>query len=291
MTTALAAAAETIRRPESRVERLVLWLKIGLVLSLIAVLYSGVIAALVSDWWSDPGASHGLLIPPLALYIAWLRRALTREQAARADSRGLLVVTLACLIFLAGKLGAEFFLSRVSLIVLIAGLLLTFWGLARLKTLTFPLVLLVTMIPLPAIVYNVLASPLQLFASDVSTQLLQAFGMPVYREGNVIHLAETSLGVAEACSGLRSLSSLVVLALLVGFLQTTRLRTRVALFLAAIPIAIGVNVLRVIGTAFLADYNQDLAMGFYHSFSGWLVFLGAFGLLWGVAKAMRFLLD
>ena len=193
---------------------------------------------------------------------------------------------LACLVFLLGKLAAEFFLARTSLVLLLAGLVWTFWGLGRLKTLAFPLVLLATMVPLPAIVYNAAAAPLQLFASSVATSLAQLLGVTVYRDGNVIHLANTALGVAEACSGLHSLSALMVASLLLGFLEEATVFGRVLLFLLSVPLAIAVNVLRVTGTAILADYRLEFALGFYHSFSGWLVFVLGFGLLWLVGKVL-----
>lgn len=288
-------AAVELERNESvspgKATRLLRWVQVTLVAGLIASLYSRVLPALALDWWNDPSVSHGLLIPPLALYFAWQRRKLILREPEAPDSRGILLLVAACCVLLVGQLGAEFFLSRVSLVILLAGLVWTFWGLRRLRTLAFPLLLLATMVPIPAIVYNMLAAPLQLFASNVSSEILQLVGMPVYREGNVLHLAGTSLGVAEACSGLRSLSSLTVLALLVGFLYCSRFRTRAVLFILAMPIAVGINVLRVVGTALLADYNQQLALGFYHSFSGWLVFLAGFGMVVAVAKVLCAWLD
>src|SRR5262249_39742003 len=155
--------------------------------------------------------------------------------------------------------------------VLLAGLTWTFWGAPRAQSLGFPLVLLATMVPLPAIVYNMVAAPLQLFASQVATSLAQALGVSIYRDGNIIHLANTSLGVAEACSGLHSLSALVVGSLLLGFLEDASITGRILLCLISIPLAVAVNVLRVAGTAVLADYRLEFAEGFYHAFSGWLV--------------------
>jgi exosortase len=198
-------------------------------------------------------------------------------EPAVTDPRGIWLTAAACLLYLVGKLGAEFFLMRVSLVVLIAGLIWTFWGKRRLLKLAFPLVLLVTMVPLPAVLYNRMAAPLQLFASGVATSALQAIGVAVYQDGNIIHLANSSLGVAEACSGLRSISSLSVLALVLGYLLNPRVGARVLLFLLAIPTAIAVNVLRIVGTALVAQEDPRLAEGFYHSFSGWLVFLVGFG--------------
>ncbi|HLN03605.1 MAG TPA: exosortase/archaeosortase family protein [Bryobacteraceae bacterium] len=285
--TTVAEAGRNHPLPESPGRGLWLWLFAGLVAGLIVVLYFRILPEMAKDWWDDPGASHGILIPPVALYIAWLRRDLTLAEPVFPDLRGLWLTLCACLMLLVGILGAEYFLSRASFVLLLAGLIWTFWGVRRFRTLLFPLVLLLTMIPLPQVTYNTLAAPLQLMASSVATRLVQALGIAVYQDGNVIHLAGISLGVAEACSGLRSLSSLVTAALMVGFLQCTRIRTRVLLVALSIPVAIGMNVVRVTGTALIAEYNQQYALGYYHSFSGWLVFLVGFGVVALAAKLLH----
>jgi exosortase len=225
-----------------------------------------------------------MLVPPLALYIAYQRRETTLSEPAESDSRGLWLVGLACLFLLCGNLAAEFFLSRISFVVLLAGLTWTFWGWSRFRTLLFPLILLGTMVPFPAIAFTSIAAPLQLMASSVATSLAQLLGVSVFRDGNIIHLANTSLGVAEACSGLNSLSSLMVASLLLGFLENASILGRALLFALSIPLAIAVNVVRVTGTAVLADYQPAFAMGFYHMFSGWLVFVMGFATLWLIAK-------
>jgi exosortase len=254
-------------------------------------LYHSVLADLAKDWWNEPALSYGMLIPPLAGYIIWLRRAQTIACMSTPDNRGLLLVAFACGMFMLGKLGAEFFLMRMSFVVLLAALTWTFWGTRRLKTLAFPFVLLSTMVPWPGVVYNSISAPLQLFASDMSARVVQMLGVSIYRDGNIIQLASTSLGVAEACSGLNSLSALMVGSLLLGYLVCFRLRTKIALFVFAIPLAMAVNILRIVGTAILADYNQEFAMGFYHSFSGWLVFVGGFGILYGCARLAHAAMD
>jgi len=147
------------------------------------------------------------------------------------------------------------------------------------------------MVPLPVIVFNQLAAPLQLFASQVSTRVAQFFGVSVFQDGNIIQLATTTLGVEEACSGLRSLSALIVMALLLGFLLCERPLTRVILVAMALPIAVFVNVARVSGTAIMADYNPQLAMGFYHTFSGWLVFLLGIALVFATSRLLRNILE
>jgi exosortase len=262
------------------------WLETTLIAGLIVLLYSQIIPDLVSDWWTQPALSYGLLIPPLALYIAGLRRFVTFSIPAQRSWSGCWLVAFACLVFLAGSLSAEFFLSRISLVLLLAGLVWTFWGMARLRTLAFPFLLLATMVPLPQMVYNTVSAPLQLFASQVATDLAQALGVTVFRDGNIIHLAQISLGVAEACSGLSSLSAMVVASLLLGFLAAASIAGRILLLVLSVPLAIAVNVLRVTGTAVLADYQTDFALGFYHAFSGWLVFLVGLGALWALSKLL-----
>lgn len=263
------------------------WAAAVLVLGLLAVLYTGVLRDLVHAWFTELGASHGILIPPLTGYLVWIERRKLLETPVRPDNRGIYLVAVGCFLYILGTLGAEYFLTRISLIVIIAGLVWTFWGLPRLSKLKFPLLLLATMIPIPQLIYQNIAAPLQLFASAAATNLAQALGVTVFRDGNIIHLAGASLGVEEACSGLHSLSALTVGALLVGFLNLSHNWLRVILFFSAIPIAIAANVIRVSGTAILADYRVELAMGFYHALSGWLVFVIAFGLLLLLASGLH----
>ena len=260
------------------------WIKTAVIVGLIGMLYAAVIPDLASEWWTEESSSYGMLVPPMALYIAYLRRQVTFAIPAKPDLRGLWLVFLACLTFMVGHLAAEFFLSRISFVLLLAGLTWTFWGSGRFRTLVFPFVLLGTMVPLPALVYNALTTPLQLFASRVATDLAQMMGVSIYRDGNIIHLATTTLGVAEACSGLNSLTSLLVASLLLGFLADASLVGRILLFFLSVPLAIVVNVIRVTGTALLADYRPELATGFYHTFSGWLIFLLGFAALWAIGK-------
>jgi len=229
------------------------WLPWLILAAVILAIYGAILVDLADDWWNEPNSSYALLVPPLAGYIAWKRRRLTLNLPAVPNLRGLFWILGACIILLIGRLGAEFFLSRISIVILLTGLCYTFWGKERLRTLMFPLLLLATMVPPPVIVYNQLAAPLQLFASLVSTRIAQFCGVSVFQDGNIIQLATTTLGVEEACSGLRSLSALIVMALLLGFAQCRRPLTRVLLLAMAFPIAIFVNVLRVAGTAILAD--------------------------------------
>ncbi len=262
------------------------WGPIASLAAVLIALYWDVVPSMVDIWMNDPGYSHGILIPPLAGYVAWLHKDEILAIPARVDLRGILLTASGCGVLLLGRLGAEFFLTRISIVIVLAGVAWTFWGAERLRKLSFSLFLLATMVPIPAIVYNRLAAPLQLFASEVSSWALETMGIPVFRDGNILHLAEISLGVAEACSGLRSISSLTVLALVVGYFVLTKISWRVILFFLAFPTAISVNVLRIVVTAIAAREDAALARGFFHSFSGWVVFLLGFALLYMMALGL-----
>jgi exosortase len=264
----------------------------ALICGLIIALYVSPFAALVRDWMTDnQGASYGMLLPPLALFIAYARRQRTFAIPSHCDARGLALIFAACAMFLVGKLGAEYFLTRLSFILTLWALGWTFWGWPRMRTLAFPFLLLLTMIPLPMLIYNRLTLPLQLLSSQAAAAIIHAFGDSVYRDGNILNLPHVTLGVEEACSGLHSLTSLVVVSLLLGFIECQQFLSRVLLVLLAIPFAIMVNVVRVTGTALLAEINQDYADHFYHAFSGWLIFLVGFGFFWTLAKILHRILD
>ena len=186
-----------------------------------------------------------------------------------------------------GSVGAELFLQRSSFIVVLAGLVWLILGTAFLRELAFPLAFLVFMIPLPAIVMNAVAFPLQLFAAQTATFCMQAAGIPVLREGNVITLAATTLEVAEACSGIRSLQALLALGAVYGYFTQKAAWKKWALVLLSVPIAIAANAFRVAGTGFLAHYwGSEMAQGFYHGFAGWIVFVVAFALLLGCGAVL-----
>jgi len=266
-----------------------LWVRAAVLAAPLVVMYYETMGALLGDWWNDPNNSHGLLIPPMALYIAWRKK--SRLQAAAVDPYvvlGALGLLSSLAVYFVGRLGAEFFLTRVSLVGLLGSLILFFWGRSHFRLLFFPLVLLVLSIPIPALIINTISLPLQALASQLGAGFLSLCGVPVLREGNVIHLATTALGVAEACSGLRSLVSLFTLAVILAYLRWQGLGQRIALVLLAVPVALLLNVLRIGITGLIADYwDVKYAMGFFHEFSGWLVFLLAFGILFGASAVIQ----
>jgi exosortase len=251
------------------------------------VLYAPVLANLVRDWATDDNYSHGFLIVPLAAYFVWERRQKLASMAKAPSMLGLPVVVLGLAMLLAGLLGAEQFLPRLSLLVVLAGVVIFLYGWQVCRALSLPLAFLLLMIPIPALLFNQIAFPLQLVASRVGESVLSTLSIPVLREGNVIVLANTSLEVAEACSGIRSLISLLTLGIVYGYFMDPRGGVRTAVALSTIPIAIVANGARVAGTGVAAHYyGVQAAEGFFHTFSGWFVFAFSFALLFVVTSAL-----
>jgi exosortase len=253
-----------------------------------AIAYGGVLARLVRHWAIDANYSHGFLIIPVALYLVWTRRGRLAAAASQPSFAGLILVAASLGALLAGVVGAELFVARLSVLGVLAGAVLFVYGWEHLAIVAFPLALLLLMIPVPAIVFNQVALPLQLLASRLGVGALSLAGVPVFREGNVIVLAHGTLEVAEACSGIRSLMSLVTLAIIYASFTDPRAGVRVALAMLAVPVAVLVNGLRVGVTGLLEERlgAQAAADGFFHAFSGSLMFLVAFGLLVGLHRLL-----
>jgi exosortase len=250
--------------------------------------YQDVLFWLMDDWDLDEEYSHGWLVVPIALYLAWERR----EQLARAPLRpsrwGLVLLVFSLGALAAGTLAAETFVARISIVLTAVAAVLYVTGVEHVRILRFPLAFLLLMIPIPGIIFNRIVFPLQLVASDFGARSLAAAGIPVFREGNLISLAHMNLDVAEACSGIRSLISLFTLSLLYGYFTEPRLVMRVILLIATIPVAIFANGVRVAATGVAANfYGAKVAEGFFHSFSGWIVFLVAGVTLLGIHRSVN----
>lgn len=240
-------------------------------------MYGGTVSSLAKQWASDDNYSHGFFVVPLALYFAWQRRAALTAAPPAPSVAGLILILLSLGTLLAGVLGAELFLTRISLVGVLAGIVLYVWGRQHFRLLLFPLAFLLLMIPLPAIIFNQIAFPLQLLASRAGEAVINVAGIPVVREGNVLQLPSQTLEVAEACSGIRSLVSLIMLAIVLGHFTERRLSRRFIIALAAVPIAIVANAARVAGTGLASELvSPAAAEGFLHTFSGWLLFVVAF---------------
>lgn len=243
-----------------------------------AVLFSKPAQLMVSEWWNNPEAGHGLLLAPIALWQAWKRGLLERRAPSIAWGSAILL-SMVVLRYVSG-LAAEVFTMRVSMIGAMAGLVVYAWGWKQLKHWWLPFTLLFLSIPWPALITTTLALPLQFQASKMGAALLQMRDIPVLLNGNVISLPGHRLFVTEACSGLRSLTALTALGVLVGGLWLRHPASRIILLLLAVPVAVLINAIRVFFTGFLVFFvDPKLGEGFMHVTEGWLLFVVAFAIL------------
>jgi exosortase len=273
--------------PEVHAVRNWLWPGAALVLVL-AYLYLTILHRLVDEWWTDPNFSHGFFVPPFAAFLIWKNRDRLRTVTVRPSFSGLAVVALGLVVLVLGVLGAELFLSRSSLLVVLAGLVIYFKGWKYFRVIFFPWLFLFLMVPPPTLIMNHITIPLQFVASDLATWFLRIAGVPVLQNGNIIQLPNMALDVVEACSGIRSLISLGVMAIIYGYLLESSNTVRVLLALAAIPIAVLANGLRIMGTGVTGLYwEPSKAQGFFHEFSGWVIFVIALIALYLVHQALR----
>ena len=246
-------------------------------------LYRSILVHLIGQWWQNPNFSHGFFVPLFSALVIWQERQNLANLLLRPSWSGLFVCAFAMCTLVAGQLGAELFLSRSSLLILLAGLIVLFCGWRYFRALLFPWAFLILMIPIPAIVFNQITFPLQLLASRVAGVILPLLGVPVLREGNVINLPAMALEVAEACSGIRSLMSLVALAVIYGYLMEKRLWVRWVLALASVPIAVAANSMRIIGTGLLVQYwDPEKAEGYFHASWGWIIFVTSLVMLYAL---------
>ena len=283
----------------------------------LAFIYLAVLMKLSRDWWTDENYSHGLLIPFIIGFIVWQeRKQFTEQQRSSALWIGAVCVSCALLALWAGTAGAELFMQRASLLLMLGGILIYFFGLRIIRVVAVPMLLLALAIPIPQIVFNKIAFPLQLFASKCAVAAMSFFEISVLRQGNVIELMPLGakepkrLAVVEACSGIRSLMTLLTLAVVYAyftrptdpqvsadatdatgsqskFFATFGFWRSVILVVSAVPIAILTNAARVSGTGVLAHYyGTKVADGFFHSFSGWVIYLVAAALLFATGWAL-----
>ena len=209
------------------------WLALA---ALLSGLYGPILARLAAQWWNDPNFSHGPFVPLFSLYVLWQDRERFRALRREPSWWGALIVVFGLGLLIGGVVGAELFLSRVSLLIVLAGLVVLFLGWNHMREAIFPWAFLLLMIPIPKIVFNQITLPLQKFASVTAAHVLPILGVPVFREGNIINLPAMPLEVAEACSGIRSLMSLTTLAIIYGYFMEPKKWVRLLLALASVPI-------------------------------------------------------
>lgn len=282
------SVATTIAASRADERRLYWGIWTGILTVLIFVLYGPILVRLIENWWSNPDYSHGFLVPVFSGYVLWRQWDRLSRIQLKPSNFGLLVMFGAVGLMLLGSLGAELFTSRFSFLVLIAGIVLFLTGWKMLKAVSFPLAFLILMIPLPVIIYNQITFPLQLLASRFATFCLQLVNVPVLREGNLIILPNYTLEVVEACSGIRSLVTLITLVIAYGYLVEDRRWIRWAMVVLMVPIAIISNSIRILGAGVLTyHFGPSMAQGFFHEFSGWVIFVAALLLMFACHWVLR----
>lgn len=278
----------TLKWGEIRSQRLLWW---GGVLPavLLGIIYSNGIAYMVGKWYRDENYGHGFFVPLISLYLIWLQRRPLWERGLQGSWWGIPILLIGIGLYFIGELATLYVVVHFSLWVVLIGLTLAAIGWEGIKIIAFPLFYLLAMIPLPDFLYQGLSGWLQLISSALGVGCLQIIGVTAFRDGNVIDLGPIQLQVVEACSGLRYLFPLAALALICAYLFRERFWKRVVLFLSSFPIAIFLNGFRIGMTGLLVDlYGKQTAEGFFHSFSGWLLFVSSllilFAEMWLLAR-------
>ena len=257
---------------------------------LLGALYWQTMRDLALQWWDDPNYTHGFMVPVFSAYLVWRQRTRLAALVPQGNLLGLPVLLAGIAAFLLGDLGAELFLTRSSLIVVLAGLVLFHLGTAVFRVVCFPLAFLFFMVPLPAIIFYAITFPLQSLAARQAAWALDLLGVPVILDGNVIHLSQLSLGVTEACSGIRSLVSLLGGAVGWAYLALPGGWVTLVFVASTVPITILANAGRVVSTGLIGRwFGVEYASGFFHTFSGWAVFVFAFVCLFAVSGLLRWL--
>jgi exosortase len=247
---------------------------------LTVLLYGNVLVDLAAEWWNNPDYGHGLVVPLFAAYAIWRDRHRIASTPLAPSNLGLAVIAAALAMFLTGIIGLELFLTRSSLVVLLAGMVLFLAGRRMLRVLAFPLAYLLLMIPLPALVFNQITFPLQLVASRLAASGLHLIAIPALRQGTLLSVPGYNMEVAQACSGIRSLLSLIALVIAFLYLGERRPWIRGAMVAITVPVAVIGNALRVFCAGWLGFLGgRGLADGFLHLFSGWVIFVSATALL------------
>lgn len=275
----LSSSKTALMPPSPLKNRFLVYGQASFLFALAAWLYAPLALSLASQWWHDPNYTHGFFVPVFSLFLLWERRDKLAALRSQPSWSGLVIFLFALLALVLSTINSGFFLYRISFLLFIAGLVVFLAGWKHLAAVSFPLAFLVLMIPSSTVLGHI-TLPLQIVASKTATFLLMLVGVPAVREGNIILLPTARLDVAEACSGIRSLFSLITLTVIYGYLAEAKIGMRVLLVLIAVPISILANALRIAVTGVVVEYwGVEGAQGTPHLLSGWLIFAGSLALV------------
>lgn len=254
--------------------------KLYILLLLWIVAFIPVYTELWEAWLNHSNNSHGLLVPFISVYLIWQKQNQLNKAVVNSSNMGAFILAFSMLLYIISYIGAVAVVSRAMIVTSLIGIILFNYGVAVFSIIQFPLIYLIFMVPVPSTIYGMAALPLQIFATKVSTFIIKILTIPVHREGTMLYFSSTQLEVAEQCSGLRSITSFIMLSLLFAYLMDKNWWKRLFVVMSAIPLAIFVNIARVTGTGILANfYGATVARGFLHEFSGMAVFVFGFILL------------
>ncbi len=238
-------------------------------------------------WYASDDFSHGFLILPLVGYVIWQLKDDLAKLSVQGTWIGLPVVVVSLMAFLFGKVSSMTTLTSLSLIIFIWGGVLYLYGCSIFRKLLFPLFFLLFMIPVPSQVYAALTMPLQLIVTRITVAAAALTGIPVYREGNVIHLPDMTFQVIQACSGLRSIMTMLTLGAIIAYFFLKSPISRTVLFISAIPVSIAINIFRVfsmvVGYHF---FKLNLMEGTPHTMLGLAVFILALAIFMLIQKGL-----
>ena len=261
--------------------------QIFILLLVFTVLYYQTLMKLINDWSNNPDFSHGFLIPFISAYLIWQKKEKLAGLSLESDKLGLPIIVFGMFLHFIGNIGAELFTMRFSMVVTLLGISHYLFGRRIGREVRIPVLYLLFMIPIPMIIWNKIAFPLKLYASKLSAAVIEAIGISVYREGNILNLSNTTLEVVDACSGIRSLTTLLAISGALAYVVRLRNFNKWILFVSAVPVAIIVNVIRLVITAILAKTSgPEAAQGFLHDLSGILVIFVAIFMLLVIYSAL-----
>lgn len=247
------------------------------------IIFYPVYPELFSTWMNHSNNSHGILVPIISAFLIWQKRKELSQEKIKSSAWGAVILIVSICLYIIAYAGAIAVVCRAMIVFSLIGLVLFNFGKRILNVIAFPLFYLIFMVPVPESIYTLVAFPLQLFATKISAFLINAFSIPVLREGNMLYFANTQLEVAEACSGLRSMTSYIMLSFLFAYMIKKSWRNRIFIILSAVPLALFTNIVRVTGTGVLAHfYGDGVARSFLHEFSGLIVFALGFVMLFGI---------
>ena len=263
------------------------WLPPFFILFLISVLYFRVEIDLFQIWISSDEHAHGLLLVAIAIYLLFKRRKEIVAIETKSWLPGLFLLIAAIFLFLAGHIAVEYYIQRCSLMVLLLGIIGYIYGKKAFEIFFGPILLLLLAVPLPQIIVNTLTLPLKSLVSSFSAEMLRLLDIAVLQEGNILVLPGITLEVVNACSGIRSVFALLVLAFLFSYDMKSPFQ-RVLLVILTVPLALFTNSLRITATGILASkWNAETALRFYHDFGGWVIFVVSLVLLFALKKLIH----